>query len=124
MAAQEKLAGNAPVDRAGEIDVAMEKTAETTAPVRPIVRLSVFGFQQQDGEWLIAAFDKNEAIQYLVEAAGYATAVEMRADGWNLRGRKLSPKERVSLRTDDGCEYSLPAYHLAEHPGLVARPQL
>lgn len=102
-------------------------TTEQTAashPVDALVRLSLFGFRQQSGEWLVAACDKQEAVQYLVDAAGYATACEMRADGWNLRGRKLPPKERVSLMAGDGCEYSLPAYHLAEQPGVVARPHL
>jgi hypothetical protein len=89
-----------------------------------IVRLYLFGFRQQDGEWLVAASDKHEAVQYLVDAAGYATACEMRADGWSLRGRKLPPKERVAMVAGDGCEYSLPAYHLADQPGVVARPQL
>ena len=97
--------------------------AETKAPVDALVRLSLFGFRQQDGEWLVAASDKQEAVQHLVAEAGYATACEMRADGWSLRGRKLPPKERVSLMDGEGCEYSLPAYHLTDQPGVVARPQ-
>lgn len=100
------------------------ETAGSTAQIHALVRLSLFGFRQQDGEWLVAASDKHEAVRYLIEATGYTTASEMRADGWDLRGRKLPPKERVALMAGDGCEYSLPAYHLAEQSGVVARPQL